>query len=73
MKIKFNKCAVLSIHCDKFSIHFGVYPERDQEYYKMKGDREVVVQCDWIWGHATEMYDHCVEYFGLGPFLLVCW
>lgn len=40
-------------------------------YYKQKGDKEVVVEGYWVWGRATEMYDHCGEYFGLGPLLLV--
>jgi len=27
----------------------------------------------WIWGAATEAYDHCLDYFGLGPVLFACW
>lgn len=27
----------------------------------------------WMWWRHTEEYDSCLEYFGLGPILLVCW
>ena len=27
----------------------------------------------WIWGRATEAYDGCLEYFGLGPIAQLCW
>jgi hypothetical protein len=42
-------------------------------YYKMKGKKEVEVDSYWVWGRATEQYDHCGEYFGLGPLFLLCW
>lgn len=27
----------------------------------------------WVWLRDTEDYDMCLEYFGLGPLLLVAW
>lgn len=27
----------------------------------------------WLWGAATEAYDCCLDYFGVGPFVQVCW
>ncbi len=27
----------------------------------------------WKWLRSTEEYDRCMDYFGLGPLLLVCW
>lgn len=54
------------------SIHLGVWPHMNS-YYKRKGKKEVTVDGYWVWGRATETYDHCGEYFGLGPLLLVCW
>lgn len=54
------------------SFHLGVYPCMSG-YYKQKGDGEVHVTGYWVWGRATEEYDHNGEYFGLGPLLLVCW
>lgn len=26
----------------------------------------------WIWLHKTEPYDLCMEYYGFGPFVLLC-
>ncbi len=72
MKINFNRTSLISFHFEDSSVHLGVYRDPNT-VYKMKGDREVEVDCDWIWGRATEQYDHCLEYFGLGPFMLVCW
>lgn len=53
-------------------IHLGVWPHMSSCYKQKKG-REVEVDGYWIWGRATEIYDHNGEYFGLGPLLLVCW
>jgi len=53
-------------------IHLFVKPSLD-EYYVRRGGREVVEESYWVWGRATEIYDHNGEYFGLGPLLLVCW
>ena len=27
----------------------------------------------WMFGRETEEYDRCLEYFGLGPLLLIAW
>ena len=72
MKVKLNTCALVSFNCEAFSLHLGVYREPNT-VYKVKDGREVEVDCDWVWGRATEQYDHCLEYFGLGPLALVCW
>lgn len=66
----FNTIALLSIHTHWASFHFGVYKDEFDVY---KPGVEEQVSCDWIWGRATESYDSCMEYFGLGPFFLVCW
>lgn len=54
------------------SFHFGVKPDR-QLVYKYRNGQEIEVECNYIWGRATEIYDHCLEYFGLGPLFLICW
>lgn len=54
------------------SMHFFVWPSFDT-YLKRKGKKEVEVDAYWVWGRATEQYDHCAEYFGLGPLFLMCW
>jgi hypothetical protein len=54
------------------AMHFIVWPHMDT-YYKMKGKKEIEVDSYWVWGRATEQYDHCGEYFGLGPLFLLCW
>lgn len=74
MKIKFNTCALVSIHCEGFSMHFGVYPEPGEVYKDREhGGEEVVEYERWLWGRGTELYDHCLEYYGVGPFALLCW
>lgn len=74
MEIKFNSgCALFSVYTSKACVHVGVKPY-EQEYYKAKkGGGERIVEALWVWGRATEIYDHNGEYFGLGPLLLVCW
>ena len=72
--VHFNTCSLVSFHCDTFSIHFGIYPERDEVYKSTPDGRMKVVEYErWLWGRGTELYDFCLEYFGLGPFLKVCW
>lgn len=72
MKLEFNTgCALVSIY-GRTCVHFGVKRNSDV-VYKTKNGKEVQVECDWIWGRATELYDHSLEYFGLGPLMLVVW
>lgn len=33
----------------------------------------VVAKDCWHWGRDTEEYEACLEYFGLGPLLLIAW
>jgi len=74
MKIKFNTCALLSVHVPRFSFHIGVYPESNEVYRQTKTGGEVLESYErWLWGRATEPYDHCLEYYGMGPFVLLCW
>ena len=73
MKVKFNTCSLLAFHFKKSSIHFIVWPEEEQTVYKFRKGKTIEVDCLWIWGRATEQYDCCLEYFGLGPLMLVCW
>jgi len=63
---------LLTFYLGDYMVAFGV-PRGPQHVY-VSGKREA--QCldnAWIWGRATEVYQHCLEYFGIGPFLLVCW
>lgn len=59
------------------SLHFLLPPEKLRCVYKDDPanpghHREVCSQ--WgVWGRATEPYDLCLEYFGLGPFFEACW
>lgn len=73
IEIKTNtKLALLSVFMETRAIHFGL--KRDPYVVlKRKGDKEVEVECDWVWGRATEQYDHSLEYFGLGPLMLLVW
>lgn len=76
MKIDFNSIALVSMHFSSFSFHLGVYRDLDGVcVYKHKSDGSLELEeNDWyIWGRATEEYDFCLEYFGLGPLFLVCW
>ena len=54
------------------AMHFFVWPCMNT-YYKMKKGKEIEVDTHWVWGRATEQYDHNGEYFGLGPLFLLCW
>jgi hypothetical protein len=73
MDIAFNTCSLVRITVCEVAFHFGVYPHEDSVYKTRKGREEVVDYDYWLWGRATEMYDHSLEYFGLGPFLFVVW
>lgn len=72
MTIRFNCAALINIQTANWSLLIGVYRDPNT-VYKVKNGREVEVDCDWVWGRATEQYDHCLEYFGFGPLFLVCW
>lgn len=67
-----TRTSLFSIHFKSGSVHFGVLPDVDNEVYKIRNGRQEYVQCWWIWGMATEPYDCCLEYFGLGPLMLIC-
>lgn len=73
MNVRFNTgLALVSVFAGMKAIHFGL--KRDPYVVlKRRGGREVAVECDWIWGRATEQYDHSAEYFGLGPLALFVW
>lgn len=69
-KVRFNNGASLvSFQSKDGSVHFGVKPESGTVY---KSGRHHDYK-RWLWGRGTEPYDMCLEYFGLGPFLLLCW
>ena len=57
------------------AFHIGVRPKERHAYIcDIRGNTdEHLVQGRWIWGRAVEVYDFCLEYFGLGPLLLICW
>ena len=74
MQIKLNTIALVSVHCKNFSLHFGVYPNPDEVYKLARAGAETVHGYErWLWGFGTEIYDHSLEYFGMGPFLFACW
>lgn len=66
---------LITLYHDTGTLILGV-PASDRSVYKADLDRpghEVTVDGRWIWGRATEPYDHCLEYLGVGPLLEVCW
>lgn len=68
---------LVSIHLPRGggSLHF-LLPPCEQTVYKTDPERSGhlrKVDCRWIWGRATEMYDMSLEYFGLGPLFEACW
>lgn len=75
MSVKLNSgMALVSVHSRVFSLHLLVKPEPYEVYKRTKDGGEKVVEYErWLWGRGTELYDHSIEYFGLGPFLLLCW
>jgi hypothetical protein len=72
-----NGCSLLSFHFKRSSVHFGVKKGNQDVYFQkysiIPKNEEEGCYFGWIWGRVTEKYDHCIEYFGLGPFLLICW
>lgn len=72
MNIVFNTCALVSVHLKNLSIHLGVY-KADYSVYQNVNGKQVFVECERVWGRAVDEYDSCIDYFGLGPFLLLCW
>lgn len=72
MNVRFNtRCALVSIY-GNICVHFGVKTDA-YGIYKMKNGEKVEVECDRIWGRASDRHDPNIKYFGLGPLLLVCW
>lgn len=66
---------LLTFYHDAMTLVLGVPPE-DHSVYKDDPERpghEVTVDCRWIWGRATEPYDRCLDYFGLGPVAEISW
>lgn len=64
---------LVSVHLPygRGSLHFLLPPRACSVY---KHDPFRTVDYRWgIWGRATEPYDMCLEYFGLGPFFEACW
>lgn len=73
LNIDFNTCSVVRLSSMNFALHFGVYPEEGSVYKVKDGKEEYVEYPRWLWGRGTEVYDHCLEYFGVGPLALVVW
>lgn len=73
----FGQTALLSIALGGLRpcVHIGVRPTRHHAYMRnLRGDTdERLVKGRWIWGRAVACYDFCLEYFGIGPILLICW
>lgn len=66
---------LLTFYHDSMTLVLGVPPE-DHSVYKddpANPHRLRTVDCRWIWGRATEPYDLCLDYFGLGPLAEVSW
>jgi hypothetical protein len=66
---------LLTFYHDTMTLVLGVAPEEHSVY---KDDPENphhyrTVDCRWIWGRATEPYDLCLDYFGLGPLAEISW
>lgn len=76
---------LLTLYTDLFTLTLGVF-RRDQHVYfsgPVPSDASCHSGCragdsthcfhGWLWGRATEAYDMCLEYYGLGPVAMVCW
>ncbi len=75
---------LVTLYHDDWTLAFGL-PKDDQDVYLPSGrpvdgchehcKAGIGTHCytGWIWGSATEAYDMCLDYFGLGPVLLACW
>lgn len=66
---------LLTFYHDTMTLIVGVPPD-DRSVYKddpRNPGHHRTVDCRWIWGRATEPYDLCLEYFGLGPVAEACW
>jgi hypothetical protein len=86
--IALGRCGpgLVTLYTDAFTLALGVH-EADYDVYLPSGPPQASGVCHpdclkgtsthcfrgWIWGRATEAYDMCLEYFGLGPIVLVCW
>jgi hypothetical protein len=58
-----NNAGLVHIHVKRHLL--GVHcPEIDLHIIVKEGHR--------MWGHSWEEYDACMEYFGVGPLLLLC-
>lgn len=77
---------LVTLYHDDWTLALGV-PTSEHDVYLPGGPPVVDGQCHpqcrsgtgthcfdgWIWGGATEAYDMCLDYFGLGPALFACW
>ena len=73
MKVTFGDGALINFQSEFWSLHLGKYPGCECVYLHWFGSRKERDGDWWVWGRATECYECCLEYFGLGPILLVCW
>ena len=70
----FNQRALIAFHTEGFSLHLGVYREvePDSLYREAKDGSLYYDEINhWLWGHAIEPYDLCLDYYGGGPFFLL--
>ena len=68
LKIAFNRGALFSAFVGRWGVLIGVYRSDFGVY--VKGEN-VQISSGWLWGSAIEEYDHCLDYWGFGPFVLV--
>ncbi len=66
---------LLTFYHDTMTLVLGV-PAEEHSVYKddpANPHHYRTVDCRWIWGRATEPYDLCLDYFGLGPLAEISW
>lgn len=69
INVTFVSLSLISIHTLRFSVHLGVFPREDSLKHPVT-DEDVEIK-RWLWGHAVEPYDRCLDYYGFGPFFYV--
>ena len=84
LTVEWRALGLVTFYHDDWTLAFGV-PREDQDVYLPSGpptdgchqhcESRCTTHCyhGWVWGGATEAYDCCLDYLGLGPVMLLCW
>lgn len=63
---------LLTFYHDNYTVILGV-PREDHVVYLSGVSETTWIEKGWLWGHAVESYDGCLDYLGAGPIFLLCW